>query len=59
MTHSELPGKIRIKLKNCADLGLCPRVSFLLLLPDGICRCTGEVDQMGWVTAPYRNVQEV
>jgi hypothetical protein len=32
MTHSELQGKIRIKLKIAADLGNVFRVGFLLLL---------------------------
>ncbi|AFN34356.1 hypothetical protein HMPREF1502_0645 [Klebsiella sp. AS10] len=33
MTHSELQGKIRIKLKIAAGLGMTFRVGFLLLRP--------------------------
>ncbi|OFV13026.1 hypothetical protein HMPREF3126_11650 [Salmonella sp. HMSC13B08] len=32
MTHRELQGKIRIKLRIVADLGLCTRVGIFLLL---------------------------
>jgi hypothetical protein len=35
MTHSELQGKIRIKLKIAADLGSVFRVGFLLCPAEG------------------------
>ncbi len=59
MTHRELQGKIRIKLRIVADLGLCTRVGiFLLLVP--VRSYAGQAEQPGWVkTCPIRNVQEV
>ena len=59
MTRSELQGKIRIKLKITADLGLCTRVGFLLLLVRVI-NDFGPARRLEQViSAANRNVEEV